>query len=807
MSQLIRQDISSFQTSIFEATRGMRFLFQPSPPHFFIVAVTQDMCEYVNMSKEELIGKDVFEVFPANPNDEKDSGQKDIRTSLEYVLRHKKENQLERVRYDVQLTGNRFRERYWNIYDTPILNEEGEVAYIIHTSDDVTELVKAGEDQAAHQELQVAYQKLLESEEKYRSLFDAMDQGFCVLEIIFDEADEPVDYRFLEINPIFEKQTGLKNAVGKTATELVPGLEKHWFELYGKVALTGEATRFSQGSEAMGRWYDVYAYRTGRPEARRVALLFTDVTDKKVADKILRQSEANLRNIILQAPVAMCLFKGEDHVVEIGNELMFRFWGKDPVAFTGKPIFDTLPEAKSQGFEEMLNVVYLTGETVKRFGVPVSLPRNEEILTVYVDFVYEPYREKDGTITGVVAAAFEVTEQVLARKKVEAAEVSLRNAIDIAALGTWSYDVKTQNMTYSQRMMDWYGFDQPTEPYATILESLHKEDQPRHHRYLVHDYDWKDDGTIADVHTIINRKTGRNYIIFSIGKQIRDENGTLVRIEGMSRDVTMEHNTRQALETEVQQRTEQLAAAIDNLKTTNQELQRSNAQLEEFAFAASHDLKEPIRKISIFTGRLKNQLADKLGPEERDIFRRVENASLRMNDLINDLLHYSHVSHQPQQSENVDLDEVLKRVIEVMELSIEEKKAQVTVNELPVLVGSKRQLQQLFQNLISNSLKYSRPGVAPSIDIKSTIVSGGEEGLPAEKAYHLITVTDNGIGFDNMYAERIFQIFKRLQARDEYEGTGVGLSIARKVVENHNGKIVALGMPGEGATFKIYLPV
>ena len=166
-----------------------------------------------------------------------------------------------------------------------------------------------------------------------------MDQGFCVLQMIFDSAGRPVDYRFLEINRVFEAQTGLTNAVGKTALELVPDLEVYWLELYGNVAVTGEATRFIQHSEAMGRWFNVYAYRAGKADERKVALLFTGITEWKTADEKIRLSEQNLRNTILQSPVAMCIFKGPDFVVEIANDRMFEFWGKEGRSSPGQAHF------------------------------------------------------------------------------------------------------------------------------------------------------------------------------------------------------------------------------------------------------------------------------------------------------------------------------------------------------------------------------------------------------------------------------------------------------------------------------------
>jgi light-regulated signal transduction histidine kinase (bacteriophytochrome) len=254
------------------------------------------------------------------------------------------------------------------------------------------------------------------------------------------------------------------------------------------------------------------------------------------------------------------------------------------------------------------------------------------------------------------------------------------------------------------------------------------------------------------------------------------------------------------LQKRVEIRTKELATAINELK-------RSNSHLEEFAHAASHDLKEPIRKIHFFTNRLKNQLSDKLNPEDERMFNRVENASQRMNTLIDDLLLYSHVTHKPHEKERIDLNEIISRLLEDLELEIDEKAAKIIVDNLPVVQGYKRQLQQLFHNLLTNALKYSQAGIAPLITIKSTLVKGTEDGLNQYKNYHLITVKDNGIGFGQEQAEKIFQMFQRLHGKNEYEGTGVGLSIARKVAENHNGKITAKSEKGEGASFNLYLPM
>ncbi len=238
-----------------------------------------------------------------------------------------------------------------------------------------------------------------------------------------------------------------------------------------------------------------------------------------------------------------------------------------------------------------------------------------------------------------------------------------------------------------------------------------------------------------------------------------------------------------------------------NLVEKLAELERSNANLEEFAHAASHDLKEPIRKIHIFTSKLKSQLHAQLTETDLENFSKIERASQRMGSLVDDLLDYSHVSQQPHQMEPVNLNEKINRVLEDLELDIQQRSGTIHIDNLPVVTGFRRQLQQLFQNLISNALKYSKSGIPPQIHISASLVN--EDG----KQYHLIKVADNGIGFDAIYSEKIFQIFSRLHNNSEYSGSGIGLSIVKKIVENHQGRIRAESEEGKGSTFFVYLPV
>ncbi len=248
--------------------------------------------------------------------------------------------------------------------------------------------------------------------------------------------------------------------------------------------------------------------------------------------------------------------------------------------------------------------------------------------------------------------------------------------------------------------------------------------------------------------------------------------------------------------------------ANEQLIRSNQELARSNVNLEEFAYAASHDLKEPVRKVHIFTNRLKSSMGDRMTEEEKAYFERVERSSVRMTSLIDDLLSYSQVSIRLRSFEDVDLNQIIDLVLGDLDFEVEEKGAIVSVDNLFIIQGHHRQLQQAFQNLIGNALKYSKPGVPPVIKISCNIVMGKDAGMAMssdaqQKEFYQISVSDNGVGFEQQDAERIFNVFTRLYGNAEYKGTGVGLSIARKVIQNHKGYIIAQSQPGEGATFKV----
>jgi PAS domain S-box-containing protein len=227
------------------------------------------------------------------------------------------------------------------------------------------------------------------------------------------------------------------------------------------------------------------------------------------------------------------------------------------------------------------------------------------------------------------------------------------------------------------------------------------------------------------------------------------------------------------------------------------ELNRSNYELEQFAHLASHDLQEPLRKLFFYTDVLNKKYSDAIDARGVGILNNMTHAASRMRELIQDLLSYSQLHQQKLATEDVDLNATVHDILKDVELTIREKEAVVNVSTLPVVVGNPLRLRQLLVNLISNSLKYTRPEVTPVVDI-----SAEDDGNEV-----LIKVRDNGIGFDQQYSEKIFGLFERLHSRDEYPGTGIGLSICKKIAELHGGQITASSRQNEYSLFELRLPV
>lgn len=391
---------------------------------------------------------------------------------------------------------------------------------------------------------------------------------------------------------------------------------------------------------------------------------------------------------------------------------------------------------------------------------------------------------------GIVFIGF--IRDITIRKKIEETITNktalLEEAQQLAHIGSWEWDIRANKIEWSDELFRIFGL-RPQEfeaSYENYLTYIHPEDK-EHVNSTVQEA-IRTHHPFQFFHRII-RKDGAVRTISSTGKVIVDSDDNPVRLAGTAQDVTKQKKY------ELQ------------LKEKNEQLERMNKELQSFAYISSHDLQEPLRKIQTFTSRILEK--EQLSESGKDYFGRMQDAAARMQQLIEDLLSYSRAGADERKFEIVDLSAMLEEVKADYRELIEEKNALIESPELCDVKVIPFQFRQLLYNLIGNSLKFSNPEVKPHIVITSKIIrTNAETDLPLQpdSEYCHLSFSDNGIGFNEEYNEKIFEVFQRLHGREEYSGTGIGLSIVKKIVENHNGFIAAHGIQGVGATFDVYLP-
>ena len=301
----------------------------------------------------------------------------------------------------------------------------------------------------------------------------------------------------------------------------------------------------------------------------------------------------------------------------------------------------------------------------------------------------------------------------------------------------------------------------------------------------------KENDTDLNVEYKIITAKKQTKIIHALGRFIKNSMGRQVKLAGSIRDVTIQRHIE------------------GDLKNKVEELNHSNKELEEFAYIASHDMQEPLRKITTFSDRLSEKYKDILTGDGLMYLSRMVASADNMRSLINDLLEFSRISKTGQTFEQVNLSQVLKQVKTDLELTIEETGTVLHSHILPLVDAIPSQMKQLFTNIIGNAIKFHKQGVAPVITIETNVLTDTEAAgydLPKNATYYKISITDNGIGFEDEYSARIFQVFQRLHGKSEYPGSGIGLAICKKIVEHHHGIIYAENIPDTGARFVFILP-
>jgi PAS domain S-box-containing protein len=550
-------------------------------------------------------------------------------------------------------------------------------------------------------------------------------------------------------------------------------------------------------------------------DVKKVAVWVLENTIQVNSRLRVEESEKFARTIFYNSPVAKLVYIGSDMVLREANEKMLEIFDKES-SIIGMPIFDAVPELKDTEILEEYRYVLRTGEIYTKTAQRIDLMRNGALNKGYYDYTYKPLHDSAGNIYGVMFTLIDVTDQVIARNKLQEAELNMRGAVELAQLGTWSIDVTTNGLTYSDRLIEWFGYDPAAKDYNEVIPILSQEDQERVAKAVAWGLNPESGGLYDEIYTVIHPTTGQKRILHAQGKTVFDPEGRPVRMNGTAQDITLQVEVQMELENQVQQRTEEIGAVVEELTATNEELEEANVQLihsneelAQFAYIASHDLQEPLRKISTFAELLEAKIKEHLDEKSGTYLSKIKDATMRMSTLIRDVLAYSALPKNDEIYVTVNLETIAKQALEDYDVLMERTGATVEWNMLPEITGIPLQMSQLFFNLIGNALKFIRPDIAPKIQIHCSNASPTEiksvnlkEGMP----YYKIQFSDNGIGMTPENTEKIFSIFQRLHRKNEFAGTGIGLAMCKKIVQNHNGEINAEGSSEKGAVFNVYLP-
>ncbi len=666
-------------------------------------------------------------------------------------------------------------------------------------------LVVATKDITEQKQAEITFRQALETSEKQKRQYDSITNNTPDLVYAFD-----LEYRFTYAN------NALLAMWGKSAEEAIgKGLRENGYEEWhaqmhereiDKIVETKERIRGTVSFPHAELGVRVYDYiltpvlgADGEVEA--VTGTTRDITDLKRIEESLQKNENLLRNMIEQAPVALALIRGNDFIFESVNPLMLDLIGtNDSGNVLGEKAIGRLPEWHTISLESILREVMQTGQSYRANDVAIEFTAGGVTKTGYFDLRYTHVAEENQG-SSILHMALDVTDQVLARRKIEESEAKLKSVIDQTPAPTLV--LRGDNLVIEQinaPMLGMIGRGQEIigMPLIAVLPELEGQyvwEQVLKVYMEGVDFDQK------EVWVPHNRAGVTEDYYYNLAYRPIWEQGHITGMIQVAIEVTDHVVARKKLE-ESESRYRILNETLERqVIERTRELQRSNEDLQQFAHVASHDLREPVRKIKMFTSRLEDHLKSELDETATRFIGKINSATDRMLVMIEGVLVYSTMSAIVQKPHPTDLNVVIKNIETDLEVALEMAGGKIRYTGLPTVEGAPVLLYQLFYNLVSNSIKFARVATPIHIDVTA------ETYHVDNKGYARIMVQDNGIGFEANHETKIFDTFTRLNSKDMYEGTGLGLSLCKKIVERHGGSIIAAGNPGKGAMFTITLPM
>ncbi|MDZ8086003.1 MAG: PAS domain S-box protein [Nostoc sp. DedQUE12b] len=691
------------------------------------------------------------------------------------------------------------------------------------TPDEVSLAEEVAERTWAAVERARAEAALRESEEKYRTLFDSIDEGFCLVEVLFDDARKAVDYRYLETNPAFENITTLKNAIGKTVRELVPDIEPHWAETLGRVDKTRQPERWINSSEAMGFWFDLYAFPVDEPEEHKVAMIFSNITQRKQAERqveFLTELSRRLGTVTDAAEINRIVTR------EVGTFLNGHRCYYLDVTPDGRQV-TVLPDWRLDG-SDLAGTYDLTLFGVKEwwetaahqpFGIDDvnTHPWTKDFADNYTlinlqSYIIAPFVREGRWVASVgvssdkprhwTANEMLLLENVAARvaplierARTEAAlrdsENRFRMAIEAAQLGTWDWNLITNQLIWDQGCKAMFGLPPEAESSIEVFfAGLHPDDRERLEQVVQWTLNPKSSGKYDVEYRTIGIQDGVERWIAARGQTYFDAADNPQRFVGTVLNITEQKR--------IQAEREQLLARE---QAAREAADRANRIKDEFLAVLSHELRSPLNPILGWTRLLQNgKLSEARRAEALKIIERNANLQTR---LIEDLLDISRIMQGKLSltAAQVSLTFIISAAVETVRLAAEAKNIAIALDldfEIAPIFGDAARLQQVVWNLLTNGVKFTPNGGQVTIELRQF------DGLAQ------IRVIDTGKGINPQFLPHVFEYFRQEDGSTtrKFGGLGLGLAIVRQIVEMHGGTVTAES-PGEnqGATFIIQLPL
>ncbi|MBE2237424.1 MAG: PAS domain-containing protein [Caldilineaceae bacterium] len=616
----------------------------------------------------------------------------------------------------------------------------------------------------------------------YQKIVENMQSGVFVYRL-----EDPADlgsFRFVLVNHGAEVATGQSSdfLLNRRIDEVVPAMMGTEYPLLYKQVLDTQEPYNLGDLFYVGDGIEEYFSTWLIPlDAHHLAAIFENISERKRMEDALRKRQDDFNEAQAIAHVGSWVWDIETGTLTWSDEL-YRIYGYRPgeLQLTYENYIRHIhPDDRQRVQDRIAQAMRGDGSYESQHRI-VTSQGDVRIIEARGHMEMSEGENGERRAVRMWGTGQDVTEQRLLEETRRRNEIKLAQALNLSQIGHWDWELATSTILISTELAPIFGYGKEAvqisfDEFMQLIRPDERSHTEKNMREAIAQR------ALLWTRFYIVRADGSERGIECIGTPVMDDSGNAVSMWGTGQDIT----ERLLLESQLRQYAAQLEV--------------SNRDLQDFAYIASHDLQEPLRKISTFSNRLVHMNRDTLDEKSLDYFNRMQDAAKRMQRLINDLLTLSRVSTRGQPLTEIDLNLTIQGVLRDLEAQIESTGGSIDVARLPAVKADHAQMQQLFQNLISNALKFHRPEKAPSIRIYPLDPAASDERIQGITA--IIVVEDNGIGFETRYVDKIFQPFQRLHSHKKYEGTGMGLAICRKIMERHGGSIVAESTPGKGSRF------